>query len=146
VASGQAIGAAARERVKDGATSMLTARTNGRVDAIDAQMVVELANSGDQFCIEILDQAGRYLGEGIASLITLFNPEVIVLGGRVSGAGNFILNPVRTTAVQHSLVQLSRNVDFLTSPLGAKAGALGVAMLAARDLFEVEHLNPSAFV
>jgi glucokinase-like ROK family protein len=146
VASGQAIGAAARERVKNGTTSKLTARTNGRVEAIDAQMVVELANSGDQFCIEILDQAGRYLGEGLASLITLFNPEVIVLGGRVSGAGNFILNPVRTTAVQHSLVQLSRDVEFLISPLGAKAGSLGVAMLAARDLFEVEHLNPSAFV
>lgn len=146
VASGQAIGAAARERVKNGATSKLTARTNGRVEAIDAQMVVELANSGDQFCIEILDQAGRYLGEGLASLITLFNPEVIVLGGRVSGAGNFILNPVRTTAVQHSLVQLSRDVEFLISPLGAQAGSLGVAMLAARDLFEVEHLNPSAFV
>ncbi len=146
VASGQAIGAAARERVKNGATSKLTERTRGRVDAIDAQMVVELANSGDQFCIEVLDQAGRYLGEGLASLITLFNPEVIVLGGRVSGAGNFILNPVRTTAVQHSLVQLSRDVEFLISPLGAKAGSLGVAMLAARDLFEVEHLNPSAFV
>jgi hypothetical protein len=78
--------------------------------------------------------------------ITLVNPEVIVLGGRVSGAGNFILNPVRTTAMQHALVQLSRDVEFLISPLGAKAGSLGVAMLAARDLFEVEHLNPSAFV
>jgi N-acetylglucosamine repressor len=146
VASGQAIGAVARERIESGATSRLTARTGGRVEAIDAQMVVELANSGDQFCIEILDQAGRYLGEGIASLITLFNPEVIVLGGRVSGAGEFILNPVRTTAIQHSLVQLSRDVEFLISPLGARAGSLGVAMLAARDLFEVEHLNPSAFV
>jgi glucokinase-like ROK family protein len=146
VASGQAIGATARERVAQGATSMLTARTNGRVEAIDAQLVVELANTGDQFCIEILDQAARYLGEGIASLITLFNPEVVVLGGRVSGAGNFILHPVRTTAVQHSLVQLSHDVEFLVSPLGAKAGALGVAMLAARDLFEVEHLNPSAYV
>jgi hypothetical protein len=48
--------------------------------------------------------------------------------------------------MQHSLVQLSRNVEFLTSPLGAQAGSLGVAMLTARDLFEVEHLNPSAFV
>ena len=93
-----------------------------------------------------LGEPGRYLGEGIAKLINLFNPELIILGGRVSSAKHFILDPVRGTALKQSLTQLNRNVEFVISDLGTKSGALGVAMLAARDLFEVEHLNPTAFV
>jgi len=146
VASGRAIGSIARERIEGGSVSRLTEKTRGDLDAVNAQLVVELANSGDQLCIEILEEAGQALGQGIAALINLFNPEVVVLGGRVAGAGDLILRPVRTAALQHSMPRLSREVEFLISPLGAKAGSLGVAMLAARDLFEVEHLNPSAFV
>ncbi|RPH34092.1 ROK family protein, partial [bacterium] len=98
------------------------------------------------FSIELLDEVGRHLGTGVATLINLFNPEVVVVGGRVAGAGEFIINPVRTAAMRQSHVKLGHNVRFVASPLGAIAGALGVAMLAARDLFEVEHLNPSAYV
>ena len=146
VASGRAIGRMAQERLRAGAVSLLADAVKGDTEKVDAQLVVEMAVAGDQFSIEILDEAGRYLGEGIATLINLFNPQIVVLGGRVAGAGDYILNPVRTNAVKHSLGQLARNVAFTISTLGTKAGALGVGMLAARDLFEVDHLNPSAFV
>jgi glucokinase-like ROK family protein len=146
VASGRAIAEQARERLTRGSASLLTRMVDGHLDRVNTQLVVEAAVAGDQFSIELLDEVGRYLGAGIAMLINLFNPEVIVLGGRVAGAGEFILNPVRTEAAQRSLVPLSREVRFVISPLGARAGALGVAMLAARDLFEVEHLNPTAYV
>ena len=146
VASGRAIAELARERLTSGAVSRLTHTVGGKLDDVSTQLVVEAALSGDQFSIELLDQVGRHLGTGIATLINLFNPEVVVVGGRVAGAGQFILNPIRTGATQQSHVKLGRDVKFVISQLGAKAGALGVAMLAAKDLFEVEHLNPSAFV
>jgi glucokinase-like ROK family protein len=146
VASGRAIARIARDRVGAGASSMLRESVGGNLDLIDAELVVKAAVAGDQFSIEILEEAGRFLGEGVAKLINLFNPELIIFGGRVSGAGHFILDPIRSTALKQSLVQLSKGVEFTISTIGTKAGALGVAMLAARDLFEVDHLNPSAFV
>lgn len=146
VSSGRAIEEQARERLRAGATSILTKNAAGSIESVTAEHVVEAATAGDRFSVDILAAAGQFLGEGIGALINLFNPEVVVLGGRVAGAGELILSPVRTAALQHSLAQLGRDVRFELSPLGTKAGALGVAMLAARDLFEVEHLNPSAFV
>jgi predicted NBD/HSP70 family sugar kinase len=146
VASGRAISAIARERLQRGEGSRLTERVGTQIDAINTQMVVELARGGDALCAEVLQQAGEALGEGIAMLVNLFNPEVVVLGGRVAGAGDIILEPARAAALRHSMLRLQHNVDFVTSPLGARAGSLGVAMLAARDVFEVEHLNPSAYV
>jgi N-acetylglucosamine repressor len=146
VASGRAIAALAKERLGSGAESQLSLTVGGNFDKVNTQLVVEAALSGDQFSIELLDEVGRYLGTGVATLINLFNPEVVVVGGRVAGAGNYILNPIRTGATQQSHVKIGRDVKFVISQLGSKAGALGVAMLAARDLFEVEHLNPSAYV
>jgi N-acetylglucosamine repressor len=146
VASGRAIAELARERLAAGAVSQLRMLVKGKLEKINTQLVVEAAVSGDQFSIELLDEAGRYLGTGVATLINLFNPEVVVIGGRVAGAGPTFLNPVRTAASKQSHVKLGRNVKFVISQVGTKAGALGVAMQAARDLFEVEHLNPSAFV
>jgi glucokinase-like ROK family protein len=146
VASGKAIARVARERLLGGAPSRLLEKARVPALDVDAEQVVAAAMAGDQFSIEILEEAGRYLGEGIAKLINLFNPELIILGGRVSNAKHFILDPVRGTALKQSLTQLNRNVEFTISDLGTKSGALGVAMLAARDLFEVDHLNPTAFV
>ena len=146
VASGRAIGMRARELLLQGSNSKLFQICNGDVERVDAELVAKTALTGDRFSIEILEEAGRYLGEGVAQLINLFNPEKVILGGRVSQAGQFILDPVRTTAMKLSLVQLGNGVEFTTSTLGVKAGALGVAMLATRDIFEVEHLNPPAYV
>lgn len=146
VASGMAIGRNARERLTAGAASTLLQMVDGKIDLIDAALVVEAATKGDAFSMDLLDEAGRYLGEGLAQLINLFNPELIILGGRVSQAGHLLLDPARSAAIRNSHMKLHGSVNFTISTLGTKAGALGVAMLAARDIFEVEHLNPSAYV
>jgi N-acetylglucosamine repressor len=146
VASGMAIGREARERLSAGAASQLRDMVGGKIEDIDAEKVVQAAMAGDQFSMELLEEVGRYLGEGVAILINLFVPERIILNGRVSLAGDFILGPIRSTAMRKSVLPLASGVEFVISNLGAKAGTLGVAMLAARDLFEVEHLNPSALV
>ncbi len=146
VASGMAIGRTARERLANGATSGLLQTAKGKIETIDAARVVEAAVEGDRFAIELLDEAGRYLGEGIAQLINLFNPEKIILGGRVSHAGALLLDPTKSAVNKNAHVKLQESVEFAISTLGMRAGALGVAMLATRDIFEVDHLNPSAYV
>ncbi len=135
----------AKARISEGATTMLLGE-HINIEQIDSKMVFEAANRGDQFSIEIIEEAGRYLGSGIAVLINLFNPSLIILGGGVSNAAPYLLDSIKSNAMKHSLVQLNKKVRFVTSKLGNKAGALGVAIYLARDLFEVDHLNPIAYV
>ncbi len=146
VSSGRAITKIAREKISKGAATIMTAVQNLGAEQIDAEAVVKAANQGDQFSIELLEEAARYLGSGIAILINLLNPELIILGGGISTAAPNFMESVRAYAMRHSLVQLNRNVKFATSRLGNKAGALGVAVYLAEDLFDVERLNPSAYV
>ncbi|MFZ1081944.1 MAG: ROK family protein [Candidatus Kryptoniota bacterium] len=146
VSSGRGITKIAKERISKGATTMLTRDSNIKLEQIDAEAVLKAAGQGDQFSIEIIEEAGRYLGSGIAVLINLLNPALVILGGGVPMAAPYLLDSIRTNAMKHSLVQLNRNVKFVTSSLGNKAGALGVAIYLAQDLFDVEHLNPAAHV
>jgi glucokinase-like ROK family protein len=146
VASGRAITQIARDRIAKDATTIMTKDQHLRIDQIDAEAVLKAASLGDQFSIEILEEAGRHLGAGIGILINLLNPALIILGGGVSMASPFLLESVRAGAMKHSLVNSNRDVKFTISSLGNKAGALGVAVYLAEDLFDVERLNPSAYV
>ncbi|HXX65296.1 MAG TPA: ROK family transcriptional regulator [Bacteroidota bacterium] len=146
VASGRAITKIARDRISRDATTIMTTEQHLRIDQIDAGAVLKAASQGDQFSIEILEEAGRHLGAGVAILINLLNPALIILGGGVSTATPYLLESVRASAMKHSLVNLNRDVKFTVSSLGNKAGALGVAVYLAEDLFDVERLNPSAYV
>lgn len=146
VSSGRAIARIARERISKGSATVLIEIQKLKPEQIDAEAVVKAAALGDQFSIEILEEASRYLGSGIGILINLLNPEIVILGGGISTAAPNFMESVRTFATKHSLVQLNRNIKFATSRLGNKAGALGVAVYLAEDLFDVERLNPSAYV
>lgn len=146
VSSGRAITRIAREKVSGGAATIMTSVDKLKLEEIDAQAVLRAANQGDEFSIELLEEAGRYLGEGLGILINLIDPAKVILGGGISAAAPHLLESVRSTAMKHSLVQVNQNVSFEISSLGNKAGALGVAVYLAEDLFDVERLNPSAYV
>lgn len=145
VASSRALVRIVQDKIAHGATTKILNEIKS-VDQIDSRMIFEAANQGDQFSIEIIEETGKYLGSGIAILINLFNPSLIILGGGVSNAASYLVDIIKSNAMKHSLVQLNKNVKFVTSNLGNKAGALGVAMYLARDLFDVDHLNPTAYV
>ncbi len=146
VASGKAVTRIAKEKIAAGAKSMITQEFGVKVDEIDAETVLKAASRGDEFSIEILDEAAKYLGSGIAVLINLLNPAMVIFGGGVFTAAPYLSETARVSALKHSLVPLSRDVQFVTSSLGSKAGALGAAAYLAEDLFDVERLNPSAYV
>ena len=146
VSSGKAITKIARERIKKGATTALSQSSDFEIENIDAGTVLEAANKGDQFSIEIIEEAGSYLGKGIAILINLFDPSLVILGGGVSNAAPYLIESIRSNAMKHSLVHINKDVDFVISNLGNKSGALGVAMYLIEDLFDVERLNPRAYV
>ncbi len=145
VSSGRAIGEIARKRLKNGEQSRMKDDLPALED-IDEEKVVRYARKGDLLCIEILQNAGAYLGRSVGEIINLFNPELIILGGRGSDAGEFILHPIRTAALRHSLIELGLDTKIVCSELGDRAGCLGATTLITREIFDIAHIDVSRYV
>ena len=146
LASGHAIAEQAREMVSTGRKTKLSDLIEGKIDQLNAELVVKAAQMGDQLSIEIIEQAGRYIGQGLAILINLFNPEIVILGGRVSRAGRFLLNPIQTEATKRALPHISERAEIVVSKLGYLSGALGATTLVKKEIFQTSHIDVSAFV
>ncbi|MGH2887561.1 MAG: ROK family protein [Solirubrobacteraceae bacterium] len=93
-------------------------------------LVTELAHDGDEAAIETIATIGRYLGVAITSLVNTFNPEVVVIGGGVMGAGELLLGPVRTEVASRALPPSRDLVEIVPAAFGVEAGMIGAAALA----------------
>jgi glucokinase-like ROK family protein len=139
IASGTAIARMAREGIKGGKSSLLTKLVDEDLDKIDPKTVVQAANAGDQYSITILTNVGQWLGKSITYLIQIFNPELIVLSGRVSNAGQYILTPIQQAIYTYCNPDLSKEVKIQISELDKYAGVRGVtAMLMEKVMSKVE--------
>jgi glucokinase len=88
------------------------------------------AGNGDKKAIEAWRKTGEALGTGIAALINIFNPEMVLIGGGVSGAGSFILDPAIETTRKRSYRQSWEETTVTFAGLKEKSGLLGAAALA----------------
>jgi glucokinase len=98
--------------------------------AVDAHRLVRLAQEGEARAIEILDGIGRRLGAGIGSLVNIFNPELVVIGGGFAAAGDFILGPAREIVSREALAGAGKRVRIVRAELGTAAGLIGAALAA----------------
>jgi glucokinase len=98
--------------------------------AVDAHRLVRLANEGEPRAIEILDGIGRHLGAGIGSLVNIFNPELVVIGGGFAAAGDFILDPAREVVAREGLAGAGERVRIVRAELGTAAGLIGAGLVA----------------
>ena len=98
--------------------------------AVDSHRLVRLANEGEPRAIEILDGIGRHLGAGIGTLVNLFNPELVVIGGGFAAAGDFILDPAREIVAREGLADAGKRVRIVRAELGTAAGLIGAALVA----------------
>jgi glucokinase len=97
---------------------------------VDAHRLVRLADEGEPRAIEILDGIGRRLGAGIGSLVNIFNPELVVIGGGFAAAGDFILDPAREIVAREGLAGAGERVRIVRAELGTSAGLIGAALVA----------------
>ena len=97
---------------------------------LSARELTALARRGDRKAKDLLERAGHDLGLGLANLVDVLNPEVIVIGGGVAAAGNMILNVARKTMKQWGQPLAVKQVRVVRSRLGTRAGLLGAAKLA----------------
>jgi glucokinase len=98
--------------------------------AKNAQSVAEAARRGDRTSINIYLEAGRMLGYGVANLVSLFDPEIVVIGGGLAKASDLFLDALRKAVKERAQPIAASRVRIVTSPLGSHANLLGVARLA----------------
>lgn len=134
IASVPSIARQAREGVEKGNSSLILSLVDDDQERITTGTVIEAARLGDQFSISILTNAGFWLGKGIAHLIQVFNPELIIIGGKVAEAGQFMLAPIQQAIFTYTNSDISSDTEILFSVLGVRAGAIGAAAFALEKL------------
>jgi glucokinase len=108
---------------------------------ITGPLVTELAWDGDEAARAIITRCGERLGAGLASLVNIFNPTVVVIGGGVIAAGEMLLEPARASLAQRALRPARDIVELRPARFGDEAGMLGAAAMA---LEATGHLAPVA--
>lgn len=139
LASGNAIAKAAQSALDQGGKSLLRDLCDGQVGLITAEMVAAAAKQGDVIAWEVFDRAMEYLGLGIASLINLFTPEVVVIGGGVAQAGDILFDRVRKTVLARSMKKISEGLLVKPATFGAKAAVMGAVSLVLRDVLSMNN-------
>ena len=102
--------------------------------AADAHRLVRLAREGDPLATRILTGIGEHLGSGIANLVNIFNPELIVVGGGFAAAGDFLFEPAQAVANREVLVSVRDSYRIVRAELGTSAGMIGAGMVAFEAL------------
>jgi glucokinase len=128
--SGNALVRYARERLGQ-EPSMLADACEGRPELVTGQMVSEAAEAGDLLARRAFASVGDWLGVGVANLVAAFDPEVVVIGGGVSAAGERLLEPART-ALERSLVGAGHRLvpPLRLAAFGPQSGLVGAGLLA----------------
>lgn len=130
VASGTAIGRRAREALATGRTSSMVVLA-GSIDDVTAETVVAAVRGGDALAREIWDETVEALASGIAAQIAGFDPDIVVLGGGVTAAGEVLLEPLRLRVRARTERVVARAVPVVISGHGPRLGVLGAAAVAA---------------
>ncbi|WP_162051758.1 ROK family transcriptional regulator [Pontibacter pamirensis] len=138
VASGLALARMAREGIRAGKVSILNQLSDHEIDHIEPQVIIDAANKGDQYAINILSEVGINLGKGIAILIQLFNPELVILGGKIAEAQQFITTPIQQSVNTYCMTQLRESTTIALSELGKDAGILGSVATVMENIFETQ--------
>ena len=132
-ASGSAIHRIFTDKLREGRASLLADKFNngGDISLID---ILNAVNEEDVLAIEVIEEIGTVLGKALAGLINIFNPELVVIGGTVAKANEYLLLPVRSAIQKHSLNLVNRDTTIKFSKLGEKAGPVGACMLSRTKL------------
>ncbi|MYL07277.1 MAG: ROK family protein, partial [Gemmatimonadales bacterium] len=136
-ASGPAIAARAVEGLKAGAESMLLDLVEGDLRAVTAEAVSDAIVAGDEYAAEVMRETAGYLGTGLANLINILNPEMIVVSGGVTRAGRHLFDPLRREVRKRALRPAAEACRIVRTELGGLGGVIGAAAV-----FRVARLGP----
>jgi glucokinase len=134
LASGPAIAAMGMKAVAQGLTTRLADMCEGDLNRITPKLIAQTAEAGDEIAKDIFEQAGFYLGIAAANISVALGPRRIIIAGGVAQAGDLLLEPIRRTLRERVTVMPVEQVEVVQSQLKNKAGVIGVACWAAKEL------------
>ncbi len=126
-ASGPNIALRAVEAIEAGAESLLPARVGGDLRRITAQTVYEAAAAGDELALEVVNDTAKFLAVGVANLLNVFNPEVVVVCGGVTLAGDHLFVPLRREVARRAFKPAVASCRIVPGELVGTAGVYGAA-------------------
>ena len=127
LAAGPAIARAAQQRLREGEESSLSRFDPSKVTAHD---VAAAARLGDRMALDVFTRAGAFLGYGIANLVSLLDPQIVILGGGMAAIADLYLESLRSAMFERAQPLAARHVKVVVSKLGDRANLLGCAHLA----------------
>lgn len=128
--SGPAIASAGVKAVMQGVNTSIGKLVDYDLNAITPHIILRAAQDGDDVALRILDEAGKYIGAGVANVVTVLAPHCVVFGGGLVALGDWLLNPIKQSL---AIYNHTINLDLLaikTAELGEHAGAIGAALWA----------------
>jgi glucokinase len=128
-ASGPNIALRAVEEIEAGAVSRLPALVGGDLGKITAQTVYQAAKDGDDLALEVVNDTAKFLGVGIGNLLNIFNPEVVVVCGGVTLAGDHLFIPLRREAARRAFKPAVAACRIVPGELAGTAGVYGAARM-----------------
>lgn len=129
-ASGNSVARRAVRFIKSGGTSILKDMVEGQLDKITAEMVVEAVQEEDGLAQKTLSITIKYLAMGIANIVSILNPDMVVLGGGLFQAGEMLIQPIKKEFRRWAQPLAARKVRLELSRLGEDAGLYGAGKLA----------------
>jgi glucokinase len=134
LASGTALIREAKLRISRRVKTSMLEYAEGNIENVTPQVIHRAAEKGDKLAKELIAQTGYYVGLGLASLINIFNPELIVVGGGLSNIGDMLLEPAFKTAEKRAYKEAFQAVRFASPELGRNSGVIGAATFALQEM------------
>jgi len=146
IAGAAALQSRLRKAIAEGGTSSALALAEGDANKITGWTVLQAAGQGDKICAAIVEQAANYLGVGLANLVNLFNPAMIVIDQRLSLAGPRLLDQLTQVIQRKALNHSAKGVTMRFGTLGNEASLLGAGRVALENHFEIPALKLPRFM
>jgi glucokinase-like ROK family protein len=138
VASGMAIAATAQRLVQSGRNTAILAEAGNNRLRITAKHVADAARNGDDLAIEIMTQAADYIGIALADAMNLIDPELIIIGGGLSQAGDYFIGQLQRIVKRRAYAfGIVRSPHFVLADFGEEANAIGAASLVLEKFLDV---------
>jgi len=145
VASCAAIIQNVRTAIEKGIDSRIREATGGDLDKVSIELIAQAATDDDSLAYRILQRSASYIGIGLANLVNLLNPRVVIFGGALfREIPQLIADPLRRIIKQRSLEKSAQEVQLVVSTLGGEASALGAARLIAEKIIDDLYLHWSS--
>lgn len=143
VASGRSIVKTACEAIKNNVKTAIQTLAGDQEITLD--MIIKAARQDDIFAIDLLQKAGEKIGEGISTLIHLFNPQVLVIGGKIADAGELITMPIQQILNKYTLTRLKNQCEIKLSNLNSHSTIMGTLMVVMKNLYYDSDSNFSLY-